>query len=75
MKCPMCKDGVVKEVVHPIYMARLQGITFEVKDAVIEECDKCDSKSYHCKEIRRWEQILIKVQLEKGLKSPFRRDQ
>jgi len=58
----------MKEVVIEDYQARLKGITFPVKNAEYRECDTCGEKSYHCKEIRRWEQLLKKYLKDKNEK-------
>jgi len=60
VKCPECGKGAVERKTFHNYLARLNKISFVVKNAVIDVCDTCGAKFYNSKEIERWERIRDK---------------
>jgi hypothetical protein len=58
--CPYCAKGWVREQIFVNYETRRKDVHWIVPRAKIGVCDKCGGRTYHVKEVKRWEKLKPK---------------
>ena len=73
--CPYCGKGKPELKVIPELETRFEGVMIKVPNAEISQCPECGEKTYHAKELKRWERIMkMKIVERKVFENFYRCD-
>ena len=56
--CPECGRGTVQTRRILNYKTKIKGYPFVVDEALIGECDRCETRSFAPEETKRWEELF-----------------